>query len=129
MLFLADENIPKASITALRASGHDVFAIAEASPGLADQHVLQLSAEAGRILLTFDRDFGALVFRGSGGGNSGVVLFRFIPLSPEEPAQLLLAMIAEARISFTDRFTVVDRDRIRQRGLPPSDDTESTTDA
>ena len=33
MRFLANENLPRASITALRASGHDVVWVRETSPG------------------------------------------------------------------------------------------------
>ncbi len=45
MRFLADENIPLASIQALRAGGHDVLAASEAMAGALDRDVL---ARAGR---------------------------------------------------------------------------------
>ena len=52
MRFLVDENIPRASLHALRAAGHDVLSIAESSPGMADSDVLRMGIEQGRTLVT-----------------------------------------------------------------------------
>jgi hypothetical protein len=41
---LADENVPRRAVVALREAGHDVLSIAEASPGLPDTEVLRLAA-------------------------------------------------------------------------------------
>jgi predicted nuclease of predicted toxin-antitoxin system len=60
---LADENIPLAAVRALRAAGHDVAAIAEDESGLPDRAVLERAVSEQRILLTSDRDFGALIYR------------------------------------------------------------------
>ncbi len=127
MRFLADENIPRASLHALRAAGHDVMSIAEASPGIADSDVLRLSIEQDRVLVTFDRDFGALVFRTSTAAEPGIVLFRLVPMEPEEPASALLALIEQTDIRFAGRITVIGRDSVRQRLLPGAGDTTSDT--
>ncbi len=123
MRLLADENIPRASLHALRAAGHDVLSIAESSPGIADADVLRLGIEQDRTLITFDRDFGALVFRKSTATEPGIVLFRLVPMYPEEPASTLLALIEHAGISFAGRITVIGRDSVRQRMLPGAGDT------
>jgi len=60
--FLADENIPIASVEALRGAGHDVVAVAEVAQGASDRAVLRIACDESRLLVTFDRDFGALVF-------------------------------------------------------------------
>ena len=86
MRLLADENIPLASIRALRASGHDVLAATEALPGSRDQDVLSTAMAEGRVLVTFDRDFGALAFQHGASADAGIVLLRFIPVTPDEPA-------------------------------------------
>ncbi len=125
MRFLVDENIPRASLHALRAAGHDVLSIAESSPGMADSDVLRMGIEQGRTLVTFDRDFGALVFQTSTAAEPGIVLFRLVPVDPEEPASVLLALIEHADISFAGRITVIGRDSVRQRMLPGADDTTS----
>jgi predicted nuclease of predicted toxin-antitoxin system len=125
MRFLADENIPRASLHALRAAGHDVLSIAESFPGMADSDVLRSGIEQGRILITFDRDFGALVFRASTPAEPGIVLFRLVPMDPEEPASVLLALMEHADIRFAGRITVIGRDSVRQRVLPGADETTS----
>lgn len=117
MRLLADENIPLAAVRALRAAGHDVVAIAEDATGLPDHTVLDRATSENRILLTFDRDFGALIYRGAVSVPRGVILLRFVPLTPEEPAQLLLELANRPELVFEGRFTVVDRERVRQRPL------------
>ncbi len=73
------------------------------------------------MILTFDRDYGELLYAGTSGMPSlaGVVYFRFDPSPPEEPAVYLLALLEEPDWSAPGKFTVVERDRVRQRPLPP----------
>jgi predicted nuclease of predicted toxin-antitoxin system len=63
MRFLTDENFPQASVHRLREAGHDVFDVTERMPGATDLEVLGCAAEGARILLTFDRDYGELIYR------------------------------------------------------------------
>ncbi|MCK4303119.1 MAG: DUF5615 family PIN-like protein [Candidatus Eisenbacteria sp.] len=102
-------------------AGHDVLAVAEASPGISDMDVLHMATIEDRILITFDHDFGALVFRRATAAGPGVILFRLIPQAPDEPAQVLLSLMEQTDIRFKGRFTVIDRDRVRQRRLPDAD--------
>ncbi len=118
MQFLADENIPKASIDLLRARGHDVLAAGEIARGSPDAELLARSVAESRILLTFDRDFGALAFRSDHPRAYGIVLFRMIPANPNEPATVLLALAGRPELELQDHFTVVDQDRVRQRPIP-----------
>jgi hypothetical protein len=48
----------------------------------------------------------------------GAVYFRFDPSPPEEPADLLLALLEHADFSVAGVLTVFERDRVRQRPLP-----------
>ena len=67
MRLLADENIPLPSVDALRAAGHDVVSMTQEAPGTPDLEVLRRAQAEQRLLLTFDRDFGELVYaRGEG---------------------------------------------------------------
>jgi predicted nuclease of predicted toxin-antitoxin system len=86
MRFLANENFPKASVIKLREAGHDVSAIIEEAPGATDQQVLIRSDRDGRIILTFDRDYGELIYKHKNIPAAGVMYFRFSPTHPEEPA-------------------------------------------
>jgi predicted nuclease of predicted toxin-antitoxin system len=117
MRILTDENIPSASVHRLRQAGHDVLAIAEEHPGLSDRGVLELAVSENRIVLTFDRDFGRMVFLREGALPPGVILLRFIPSEAEEPGDLLASLILRGEPTFEDRFTVIDRERVRQRPL------------
>ena len=63
MLLLADENIPHASIQALRDAGQDVLSASEVMARALDREVLARAEAEGRVLVTFDRDFGALAFK------------------------------------------------------------------
>ena len=118
MRFLANENFPSASVHQIRAAGHDIAAIAEDSPGAKDSMVLSRAAQEERIVLTFDRDYGELIFRHKSLSPLGVIYFRFDPLTPEEPAQFLLQLLSQNQVGVERKFTVVERGQIRQHPLP-----------
>jgi len=88
MQFLANENFPLASVRRLRSAGHDVAAVIEDSPGDKDHEVLARAAREERIILTFDRDYGELIYRLRHPCPTGIILLRFAPSSPQEPADL-----------------------------------------
>ncbi|MCH9647868.1 MAG: DUF5615 family PIN-like protein [Deltaproteobacteria bacterium] len=118
MRFLLDENIPLRSLKTLRLHGHDVLAAADESPGASDETVVMAAVAEERVIVTFDRDFGTLLFRESGPRPVGVVYFRLVPRTPQEPAEILLEVLAENLVKLEGNFTVVTRNRIRQRPLP-----------
>lgn len=117
MDFLANENFPVFSIRLLRNAGHKVTSVIEETPGDKDRNVLKRAHEENRIVLTFDRDYGELIYRHKLSVPAGVVYFRFNPSTPEEPAEILLNILAEGRIVLSLKFTVIERGRIRQRTL------------
>jgi predicted nuclease of predicted toxin-antitoxin system len=119
--FLADENFPLPSVRILNSAGHDVAAIVLESPGAPDQHVLERAAREQRILLTFDRDYGRLLYERDLPAPGGIVYFRFVPSSVEEPAEYLLALLERPEPSLPGMLTVAERDRVRQRPLPGTD--------
>jgi predicted nuclease of predicted toxin-antitoxin system len=116
MRFLADENFPRPAVEALRKAGWEVLSIAAECPDISDEEVAVLCADQQRILLTFDKDFGELVFRRGLSAGSGVVLFRITPESPEEAAGVALALV-ESRPDLRGSFCVVTRDRVRVRPM------------
>lgn len=83
---LADENVPRATIALLREAGMDVRSASEELPGAVDGAILDLARSEGRLLLTFDRDFGELIYRRQHEPPPAVVYLRFLPTTPEEPA-------------------------------------------
>ena len=118
MNFLANENIPLTSIHLLRDAGHNVAAIVEDCPGIKDEEVLRIAAVDNRIILTFDRDYGELIYKRSLTVPAGVVYFRFIPITPQDLADNLLKLLQIKYLSLNRQFTIVERGRVRQRPLP-----------
>lgn len=120
MRFLADENFPLPSARLLSAAGHDVVAVSLETPGVPDEIVLARAVREGRILLTFDRDYGDLLYLRGSQPPEGIIYFRFAPSSPEEPAEYLLSLLEQLGSSLPGTFIVAERDRVRQRPLPRS---------
>jgi predicted nuclease of predicted toxin-antitoxin system len=53
---------------------------------MADPVILTQAQSEGRIVITFDKDFGELVYRNGAAASAGIVLFRITTRSPEEAA-------------------------------------------
>jgi predicted nuclease of predicted toxin-antitoxin system len=117
MRFLADENFPLASVHHLRSHGLDVAAMAEDAAGSPDTEVLARATSKGRLLLTFDRDFGDLIFRQAWPPPPGLVYCRFAPMTPVEPGEVVLRLLAIQQFELEGQLTVVERTNIRQRPL------------
>ena len=120
MDFLADENFPLGSILVLRNAGHTIRSVAEDMPGSNDREVLACATENGLVILTFDKHYGELIHRNAFPALPGVVYFRFAPSTPEEPAQILSAIVEKGQPVLSGRFTVIERGRIRQRKISRS---------
>ena len=117
MRLLADENVPMPSIRLLRTAGYEVEAMSELAPGTPDPDVLAHARQHGQILMTFDRDFGELVYHRGNAVPPGIIYLRLSPADPEEAGRALLGLFAIEELQLEGRFTVVDTDRIRQRPL------------
>ena len=59
---LADENVHAVVIARLRGKGYEVEAISETAPGLPDHAILARDDIGELALITYDRDFGDLIF-------------------------------------------------------------------
>ena len=59
----------------------------------------------GRIVLTFDRDYGELIFRHKARNVPGVVHFRFTPALPDEAGKILSDTLKERRVALAGKFT------------------------
>ena len=118
MHLLANENFPGVAVDALRARGHDVAWVRTDAPGSDDRTVLARAVAEGRLLLTFDKDFGELAFRAGLPASSGVVLFRIAPISPAHIADVAVAVL-ESRNDWAGHFSVIEESRVRMTPLPP----------
>ena len=117
MKWLADENFPITSFKIVAAKGWDIKHISFENPSIQDFEVIERAINEERIILTFDSDFGTLVFK-EGHRPLGVIYFRLPHFLPEIPAQILLDMEKHGFYTFEFHFTVIDDDGIRQRTIP-----------
>jgi predicted nuclease of predicted toxin-antitoxin system len=115
MKLCANENVPGDCVAALRQSGHDVLWIRETARGSPDNAVLAI-AQSQALLITFDKDFGELVYRHGAAASDGVVLFRLRKPSPDFVAKRV-KQILESRTDWTGHFSVVDEHSVRMRRL------------
>jgi predicted nuclease of predicted toxin-antitoxin system len=118
MRIIANENIMVTVVGGLRARGHDVLWMKEASPGVADEAILAMAQEQKRLVLTHDKDFGELAYRFGLPADCGVILFRPSGNSPQSDAAQILAVL-DARNDWPGHFTVIRHGRVRIRPLPP----------
>lgn len=116
MKFLANENIPFASINKLRRLGFDISSVFEECPGETDLKILKKAFSERSIIITFDRDYGELIYKNKQVPPVGVIYLRFIPQNPEHTADILQKLF-ESDIEISNKFTVVELDKVRQRNL------------
>jgi predicted nuclease of predicted toxin-antitoxin system len=117
MRFLLNENVPLSVVQSLKTVGHDVLWARQAMPGASDSRVLERAMAEGRILVTFDKDFGELVYRAGRQASAGVVLFRI----PQPSAAVIAAQVVQtlqSRDDWQGTFSVVEPGRIRMTPLP-----------
>lgn len=112
MRLLADENFPGPEIAALAEDGHDILSVARSHAGADDAGVLALAIEEERWLLTFDSDFGDLVFLRHHPAPPAILLFRLYPI-------IIADVLAAARRALNEvtagHFAVVGREATRLR--------------
>jgi predicted nuclease of predicted toxin-antitoxin system len=117
MKWLADENVPRAVLRRLRDLGQDVMGVAETAAGSDDRSVFAWARREGRVLLTFDKDFGELFEATPLQNPSGLVLLRMAMSPPGDIADWIVRILT-SRDDWGGCFSVIERDRIRMRRLP-----------
>lgn len=116
-LLLANENFPQPSIILLREAGYDVLAIAESHKSVSDREVLSIAVTQVRWVMTFDRDYGDLIFSRNFPTPPALIYLRLHSYRPEEPGRLLIDLLRESA-DFAGQFVVVQDDALRKRPLP-----------
>jgi predicted nuclease of predicted toxin-antitoxin system len=114
MKFLANENFPFPSISLLRLSGYEVSSVSELFPGIPDHEVVKIAQAENLIILTFDKDYGELIFKYSTAKPPAVIFFRFKGDYPERAGEILNELL-QTEIQFHSKFSVIENGNIRQR--------------
>ena len=117
MKFLLDQDVYAVTARFLSKLGHDVVPVAKLGRSRADDSdLLQVAHEQGRVFVTRDRDFGALVFVKN--FEAGVVYLRILPStqnSVHRELERVLNLYSEAELMRA--FVVVEPGRHRFRRL------------
>jgi predicted nuclease of predicted toxin-antitoxin system len=115
--FLANENFPFPSVKILRDSNFLVRYIPEIKRGITDEEVLDIAVKENLIILTFDRDYGELLFKYQKVNPPAVVYFRLKGSNPRSSGEILLNLLKNSNLKLANFFTVVEENGIRQRIL------------
>ena len=116
---LVNENFPAPSLRLLREAGIAAESVQELMPGATDSEVMAHARRHRLCVVTFDRDYGELVFARGEPAPPAIIYLRQEPYSPATPAQLLLALLDEpGRIA--GKFVTLTERSMRMRDLPAS---------
>jgi predicted nuclease of predicted toxin-antitoxin system len=115
MKLLANENFPLGSILYLKSKGFDITSIGTDNPSIKDNVVMDIAIVEERTILTFDRDYGELIFKHNYKPQRGVIYLRLKEYSADEPGKLIEDLINKNEFDFTNALTVLDEYGIRQR--------------
>jgi len=112
---LFDENMPHSAVALIAAQGHDVMRVARARPGANDLQVLALAREHDCVLVTFDADFGDLIYQHGAAAPVAVIYLRMHPVSGVGAA----ALVSQAlQTDVSGQFIVATPSALRRRALP-----------
>ena len=112
---LANENFPHKSVLFLKSQGYNVLSIGTDYAGISDAEVMEIAIEEQRLILTFDRDYGELIFNKEYRPKQGVVYLRLEDYESDYPGKLVNSIIREHSFDFSNALTVIDKHGIRQR--------------
>ena len=112
---LLDENVPRSAGRVLAQAGHDVVHIADTAPAADDRRVLAQARDSGRLLVTFDADFGDLVYQHGELPPPAILYLRMHPIDGAIAAALVLQALTGP---VTGHLVVCTRDGLRRRPLP-----------
>lgn len=108
MRILIDENVSRGVAEALRDAGHDVETVANTLPSASDENVLAYAIAIGGVLVTFDADFGRMIFAEHHPAPKAVIYLRSPPPTPAETVRRILRVLASDAPSIDGNFVSVD---------------------
>jgi predicted nuclease of predicted toxin-antitoxin system len=119
MKFLGDVGVSASTLRALRDTGYDAVHLREQNlHRLPDDAILLQAIEEGRIVITFDLDFGDLLATG-GGRLPSVIIFRLHNQTPPNVTKKLFDLLALETPRLEARALIILEDtRYRIRPLP-----------
>ena len=119
MKLLLDQGLPRSAATLLCQAGIDTIHVAEIALSAADDiNILQRAREDGRVVVTLDADFHALLAL-SAATSPSVIRIRIERLRAQAFTNLLLTVLGEVAEDLGQGVVViVEPSRVRMRCLP-----------
>jgi predicted nuclease of predicted toxin-antitoxin system len=111
----ANEKFPQSSVKILKDAGYDIVSVGDGFAGILDSEVIDFAIKEHRIILTFDRDYGELIFKRGYRPSAGVIYLLWEIFQPEEPGKYLIELFSTKSILYENTLTVISEDNIRQR--------------
>lgn len=115
--FFLDENVSPIIGDALRAAGHDVSMAASVCPGAPDEDVVALAVAEARVLVTEDKDFGALAFQ-HGLLPAGLIRLALPRQLPAQKAARIAEVLKRDGAQIPGAVLTVEPGRVRRSPLP-----------
>jgi predicted nuclease of predicted toxin-antitoxin system len=98
-------------VDALRSKGIDIVRVKARASSLSDETVLKTANIQNRILITFDTDFGELVFRQKLKAQ-GIILLKFTPKSSHQVVETILSLLT-SKAKIEGHFLIVKEKKMR----------------
>ncbi len=117
MSYLLNENIPLEVVGKLR-DEIELIWVKDWKPAARDEEILAFAAKSDHIIVTFDKDFGELIFHKKYPIPKGVILLRFPPKSPKYILKKIRELLTDPDLDFENHFASVSEYEIRFRPLP-----------
>ena len=116
MRFLANENFPAPSILLLENTGFEVLSISAIKSGASDFEVLDIAIKKNAIILTFDNDYGEIIFRIRPVIIPSVVFFRDKGANANNAGERLIKIISLG-VELDGYYTTIESKSVRQRKI------------
>lgn len=114
-MFLANENFPQPSILIIIKAGYVVQSIQEDFPGINDLKVIELAKQNNQTILTYDKDYGEIIFKFSIIEPPSILFFREKGNDPNFAGLTLLKLMNVYNLNLNGSFTVIEKNNIRQK--------------
>jgi predicted nuclease of predicted toxin-antitoxin system len=111
---LIDVSAGQAIAEVLRNLGHDVVSVRDRDPRMGDADILTWAVAESRLVVTMDKDFGELVYRG-GQAHHGVLLLRLEDAGIAEKERVTREVLINYGDQLAGRFSVYQDGRLRIR--------------
>ena len=112
-MIIADENIFRGLIAALRNEGYDVVSIFETYRGMLDIDIASFSLNPPRIIITEDKDFGKLIYEDNI-KVIGIIFLRFLDTERNGIIEKVISLLQNENLeTLSSKFITITSKKIR----------------